>query len=93
MLWKNKDEKNKAEIKIGIIAEDKITGFKGTITGKAEYLCGCDQYLLTPKSEENEYKDSMWIDEGRLIPLAEEGINPEDVQVEKNGGPCRRVRM
>lgn len=54
-------------MKIGQEAIDKITGFKGIITGKVEYISGCKQYILAPKVKENgEFVDSHWFDEDRL---------------------------
>ena len=55
------------KIELGCTYQDKITGFKGVATGHCEYLSGCSQTLLTPKSENwNEKKDSHWIDDQRL---------------------------
>lgn len=35
-------------IQLGNEARDKITGFTGIVTSRAEYLTGCTQYGLTP---------------------------------------------
>ena len=35
---------------LGQKARDKITGFEGTIIGRAEYLTGCTQFCLAPKT-------------------------------------------
>ena len=35
-------------IELGQKAEDKINGFYGTITGRAQYFTDCDQYCLVP---------------------------------------------
>lgn len=77
-------------IELGVQARDKITGFTGIITGKASYLTGCDQYVLVPKmtEEDKKVRDSVWFDEGRLEVVGP-GINAEEVQGEKNGGPQR----
>lgn len=54
-------------IELGCTYIDKITGFRGVATGHCEYLSGCSQTLLTPKSENcNEKKDAHWIDDQRL---------------------------
>ena len=50
-------------IKLGSFASDIITGFGGTVTGKATYITGCDQYLLSPKGGD---KQPQWFDEQRL---------------------------
>ena len=75
------------EIKLGVEAKDKVTGFKGTIIGKAEYLYGCIQYALKPKvDKEGKPVDSCWFDEGR-IEIIGKGITAEEVAGEKDGGP------
>ena len=37
------------KVKLGATAQDKATGFEGTVMGHARYLTGCDQYCLQPK--------------------------------------------
>ncbi|RDJ05272.1 hypothetical protein [Rhizobium grahamii] len=51
-------------IKLGAFASDRITTFSGVVTGRATYITGCDQYLISPKSGD---KDPKWIDEQRLV--------------------------
>lgn len=47
--------------------EDRITGFKGICTGRAEYISGCTQLLITPKLKEpGESTKAEWFDEQRL---------------------------
>lgn len=53
-------------ISLGVKAKDKITGFAGTVTGRAQYLTGCDQYLLNPPAKDGALVDSQWFDEQRL---------------------------
>lgn len=73
-------------IELGKRGKDKITGFEGIITGRCQYLYGCDQYLITPKVDKNGNKpDGQWMDEGR-IGIMGEGVKAEEVQVEKGGG-------
>ncbi len=48
-------------------AKDRITGFKGTITSRCDYMTGCVQYLLSPKiGKDGAAVDSVWFDEDRL---------------------------
>lgn len=75
-------------ITLGKKAKDKITGFKGIITGRAQYIYGCDQYCIVPPSKDGEIKSGEWFDEGRIKVLGE-GIAPAEVRVEKHGGPNR----
>lgn len=70
---------------LGKTVKDKVTGFYGIVTGKAEYLTGCAQYLLAPKVAENgSFIDGQWFDEGRLEVVGE-GITKEEVSAEENG--------
>lgn len=52
----------------GKTATDKLTGFTGTVSGGAQYITGCDQYLVQPKCSEDSSKlpESTWFDENRL---------------------------
>ena len=73
---------------LGKEAKDKITGFEGIIIGKINYLFGCAQYGIAPKSKDGKINDTNWFDEGR-IEIIGNGIVPEEVKVEKNGGVNR----
>lgn len=68
-------------------AKDKISGFEGIITGKASYMYGCDQYLISPKiGADGSHRQGVWFDEGRIEVLSgKRAIEPAEVQVEKNG--------
>lgn len=76
-------------IQLGVEAKDKITGFRGIITGRAQYLYGCDQYVIVPPIDAAmKLGEAQWFDEGR-IEIIGIGINAEDVSVEVPGGPQR----
>tara|TARA_R110002049_G_scaffold199037_2_gene369118 strand:+ start:113 stop:364 length:252 start_codon:yes stop_codon:yes gene_type:complete len=78
-----------AKFNLGNEVKDKITGFQGIATGHAEYLTGCDQYVVQPKCEKNgTYPDANWFDEGRLEWVSK-GIAKEEVKAEKNGSDYR----
>ena len=73
-------------IELGQKAKDKITGFEGILTGRCEYLYGCDQYLITPSvDKEGKRQDGEWFDDGRIEVIGA-GVKPEDVQVDEPGG-------
>lgn len=62
-------------IKLGQKVEDKITGFKGTVTGITEYITGCTTVLVQPRvKEDGTAIDGRWYDEPRLEVLDEESI-------------------
>lgn len=46
---------------------DKITGFTGVCTGYVEYITGCNQLLLVPKSEGGKAPEGAWFDEQRCV--------------------------
>ena len=55
------------KFEMGATVRDKLTGFDGTITGRADYLNGCRQYLIKPrKLDDGKMIDGHWIDEQRL---------------------------
>lgn len=72
----------------GTKVKDQITGFTGVITGRADYITGCNTYLLTPgsdpKSELTEYPKTHWIDEARLKVISDKVVEVD--QAEKPGG-------
>lgn len=52
----------------GLKAVDKVTGFKGTITARCDYLDGTKQYMVTAKAPmDGKAPESIWIDESRVI--------------------------
>jgi hypothetical protein len=75
-------------INLGQKAKDKITGFRGIITGRAQYLYGCDQYCIVPPAQDGKIASGEWFDEGRIEVIGP-GVLPEEVQVSKPGGPNR----
>ena len=78
-------------IKLGLKAKDKITGFKGIITARVQYITGCDQYCLVPKASGGEIKDGQYFDESRLD-IVGKGIKVKEVQDEVDpGGPNMNV--
>jgi hypothetical protein len=88
-LFKTPEKVTKMAQTLGKEGKDKITGFKGIITARAQYLTGCDQYGLTPKVDEKGATQTCeFFDEAR-IEIIGNGILPEEVQGETKGGPNR----
>lgn len=57
---------------IGRNVKDKITGFKGRVTGYVEYITGCNQMLVAPQVKDaGDHIESLWIDEQRLETIDE----------------------
>lgn len=60
------------KIKLGSTVKDVISGFAGVVTGRAEYITGCNQLLVQPPlKKDGELANSAWWDEDRLELLAE----------------------
>ncbi len=59
------------KIIIGSEVKDRITGFSGVVTGRAEYITGCTQCLVVPRlSADGNYREGQWFDEQRLDPIS-----------------------
>ena len=55
------------EIELGQTVKDKVTGFQGVVTGKAEYLYGCTTIGVTPKvGKDGKTAEAEWFDEPSL---------------------------
>lgn len=51
---------------IGMTVRDQITGFAGTVTGRVEYITGCNQLLVAPKAKDDgTLPEPAWFDEQR----------------------------
>lgn len=79
------------KVDLGVQVEDNITGFKGIVTGRVEYVTGCLQYLLTPKvDDEGKRQASEWFDEDRLL-KPEPDPEPESIErIQENWPPITR---
>ena len=59
-------------MELGIGAKDAITGFKGTLTARIEYITGRIQYEVTPQvGSDGSSQKAEWVDESRLEKTAE----------------------
>jgi len=63
----NKTYSTDWKFKLGEKVKDIITGWKGTVTARIEYLNGCLQYCVESKvDKEGKIKKAPYIDEGQL---------------------------
>ena len=47
---------------------DVVTGFAGIVTGRVDYITGCNQYLVQAKAtKDGAVLDGRWLDEQRLV--------------------------
>lgn len=73
------------EIKIGDVAKDRVTGFKGVVIGRTEWLNGCARLGLQSQSlKDGSPIDAVWFDENQLELVKRSVVKP--VQKE-TGGP------
>lgn len=80
---------------LGDRVADRINGFTGIVTGRAEYLYGCRQLLVAPEKVGNDGKhpDSVWLDEDRtkVLTLAVNVLDRDEAAREQiaaaGGGP------
>jgi len=72
-------------LKLGQKGKDKITGFKGILISRHQYITGCDQYSISPSgvNKDGELKKQYQFDEAS-IEITGPGINLEEVSNVKN---------
>lgn len=58
---------------LGDRVRDRVNGFEGMVTGRAEYLYGSTQILVTPTEAPTEGKPplNVWLDEDRVEMVSE----------------------
>jgi hypothetical protein len=54
------------KFELGQTVKDVLSGFEGLITGRADYLTGCNQYSVSPPLKDGAWVDGRWFDESRL---------------------------
>lgn len=68
---KTVSENKSFEFEMGSKVKDKVSGMRGVVIGRADYISGCNQYLMQPDATKQQVKDntksdSMWFDGPRL---------------------------
>ena len=81
---------------LGTRARDLVSGFEGIITGRAQYLNGCTQFVLDPpKDKDSKIVKGQWFDNGQLevvdIGLADQIPGPVAAERARPGGPQRNA--
>ena len=82
------------KFELGDNVRDLVTGFEGLITGTAQSLSGCTQYLVKPavpmERKKYERPEGVWIDEGYLKKVGSSSVAKILLaarEPEPNGGP------
>jgi hypothetical protein len=67
---------NASQIQLGQDAKDTITGYAGIVMAKAQYLTGCNQVLLTPRSldKDGKRREGEWFDEQRIVVTSKKAL-------------------
>lgn len=74
-------------IKLGNKVKDVITGFKGVVIGRTEWLHGCTTCGVVPQElKDGTTIDSKWFDEGRLE-VVKGKVKTHTENHDKPGGP------
>ena len=76
-------------IELGMTVKDRINGFEGVVTGRAEYLYGCIQVFVAPTklAEGGKYPEGQWLDEGRVQAFSAPKAEQPESAAERAGGP------
>jgi len=84
-----------ADLKLGDLIEDRVTGIKGVATAKTTFLNGCIQVEITPKLDKDEKPSpekafGISIDIQQLKRVGN-GLNSpaKKIKKKKTGGPTR----
>lgn len=78
-------ETTKWNIALGVNAQDKVSGFKGVVTSRVEYLNGCKKVCLQPKvDKDGKHPDGIFFDEEQVEVVSKQVVEPSKAQT---GGP------
>ena len=82
-------------IVLGDKVEDRVTGLQGIAVARVEYLNGCVQFCVQPRTAKDAMViDSLYIDEGQLKVIGR-GLNTTEkkrfIQRKINGGSVAHV--
>lgn len=62
-------------IEFGKTYRDMVTGFEGICTGMIEWMYGCKQYILAPKTENSSKKDPSSLFFEKQLEFVDDGIS------------------
>lgn len=74
-------------MKFGDKVKDIISGFTGIVTGKAQYMTGCNQTLVSQQDSAAK-AEAAWFDDSRLKVVKQSAVSLPRAAVARNpGGP------
>jgi hypothetical protein len=72
---------------LGLEAEDKVTGFKGILIARSQWLTGCNTYVLQPPvNKEGAVPETKSFDEQRLKITPKKQLKMEELTPTKKPG-------
>lgn len=74
------------DIELGSVQRDTVTGFKGKVTGRSDFLTGCAQALLEREIQTGDVI-ARWFDYPRLEPVPDDEPVPVIDEKRRTGGP------
>lgn len=81
------------QVHLGDVARDRISGFRGVVTARTEWLYGCIRVALAPTllKESGELREAEWFDENQVDVVERSYERPREDQVPSagTGGPPR----
>ena len=78
---------------LGKKAKDVVTGFKGIIISRSQYLTGCNRYGLQPKvNKEGKLSECLWFDENQIELIGKGVTINQTVEQKAKGGPQQNPR-
>lgn len=76
---------------LGDKVQDKVTGFKGIVTTRSEFINGCIRYGVQSQDlKEGKTIDPEWFDERQLELVKKEAVKVEN---KRTGGPSPTPRQ
>jgi hypothetical protein len=79
----------KKTIKLGQEVQDIVSGFKGTVYGKSDFLYGCTRIAIQPKvKEDGTFQGAQWFDEPQVEVISKK---KEKTGGRDKGGPIPSI--
>ncbi len=75
-------------VKLGDRVRDRISGLKGIVTGRHEYLYGCIRFSVTPETaKDGKPGETAVFDEAQLVLLKPRVLEPYQAASQAPAGP------
>jgi len=72
---------------LGLLAESKVSAFKGIITSRSQNLYGCNRYYIQSKMNKDMKVEGWWVDEDDII-IKGKGVTAKS---KDTGGPMSKI--